>query len=114
MSAQDGEEGVGETGEGDMAIPAVERAQFIIGEADFLFGHFEGLFNPPAATGDLNQFSQGGASRGKADIRGEVFSVGEGASDEEGAFETGDIGIIAEGEQEPVEEAFSLGAGSGR
>ena len=114
MSAQDGEEGVGETGEGDMAIPTVERAQFIIGETDFLFGHFEGLFNAPAGTGDLYELREGRISGGKADIRGEVVGVGKGAPNEQGAFETGDIGIIEQGEQEPIEETFSLGAGAGR
>ena len=94
MSTQDGEEGVGEAGEGDVAIPAVERAQFIIGEADFLFGHFEGLFNTPARTGDLHQVREGGASRGKAEVRGEVVRIGERATNEQEAFEAGDIGVI--------------------
>ena len=52
LGAQDGEEGVSETGEGDVAIPTFERTEFIISEAHFLFGHFEGLFNLPTGTGD--------------------------------------------------------------
>ena len=55
LGAQDGEEGVSETGESDVTIPAFERAEFVIGEANFLFSHFKGLFNLPAGTGDLHQ-----------------------------------------------------------
>ena len=112
MSAEDGEAGVGEAGEGDVSIPAVERAQFIIGEADFLFGHFEGLFDAPAGTGDLDEFREGGVNGSKTEVGGEVIGVGARATDEEATFEARSIGI-KEGEQEPVEETFTLGAGSG-
>ena len=56
LGAQDSEEGVSETGEGDVTIPAFEGAEFIISEANFLLGHFEGLFNLPTGTGDLHKF----------------------------------------------------------
>ena len=58
LGTQDGEEGVSETGKHDVAIPTLKRAEFIIGEADLLFGHFEGLFGPPAGTSDVDKLGE--------------------------------------------------------
>ena len=76
LGAQDSEEGVSETGEGDVPIPALERAEFIISEANFLLGHFKGLFNLPTGTGDMHQFVERGTGGSKAEVWREVIGFG--------------------------------------
>src|SRR4051794_38986055 len=40
-----GKEGQGQHGEGDVPVPAVPGADFVIGQADFLLGDFEAFLN---------------------------------------------------------------------
>ena len=94
LGTEDSKEGVSETGEGNVAIPALERTEFIIGEADFLFGHFKGLFNLPTGTGDLHQFVERCSGGSKAEVWGEVIGFGTGATDEKETFEAGGTGVV--------------------
>ena len=52
----DGEEGVGEHGEGDMSVPGVPGADLVVVETDFILARSEALFDRPARSGHVDEF----------------------------------------------------------
>src|SRR6476469_9580480 len=77
----DGEEGVGEHGECDVAVPCVPGADLVVVEAGFVLARSEAFFDRPAGAGYLHDFAESGLVRVVASVERE-FSVVEGASDE--------------------------------
>lgn len=64
LGANDDHIGMGEERQGDVAIPSVIAADLVLIQPDFAFGLLEAGFDSPAATGDLDQFFEGGTDRG--------------------------------------------------
>src|SRR5438270_2641997 len=58
----DGEPGVGEHGEGDVAVPSVPEADLVVVEADLVLARLEALLDRPADADDGDQ--AGERSRG--------------------------------------------------
>jgi len=56
LGGGDGEEGVGQHGQGDVSVPAVVAADLVLVQADLAFGALEGLLDRPAGTSDPDQF----------------------------------------------------------
>src|ERR1700704_718205 len=54
----DGEEGVGEHGEGDMSVPGVPRAYLIVVESGFILAGSKTFFDGPACPGHVDEFSE--------------------------------------------------------
>ncbi len=54
----DGEEGVGEDGEGDMSVPGVPGADLVVVESDFILAGSEALFDGPARSGHVDELSE--------------------------------------------------------
>ena len=56
---QDGEEGVGEHGEGDPAVPGTPAADLVLIQPGEALAGLEGLLHGPAAPGDPDQVASG-------------------------------------------------------
>ena len=56
----DGEEGVGEHGEGDMSVPGVPGADLVIIESEFVLAGSEAFLDGPACAGHADEFSESG------------------------------------------------------
>ena len=72
----DGEEGVGEHGECDVAVPCVPGADLVVVEAGFVLARSEAFFDRPAGAGYLHDFAESGLVRVVASVERE-FSVVE-------------------------------------
>jgi hypothetical protein len=74
-----GEIGVGQQGEGDVAVPGVVAADLIVVEPDLGFRGLEAVFDRPAGAGDPDQLVVAGADRGAAQVlRGLELALGVG------------------------------------
>ena len=59
VGSDDGEEGVGEHGQGDPARPRGEAAELVLVQSGQAFSGLEGLLHPPSRPGDADQCGQG-------------------------------------------------------
>jgi hypothetical protein len=76
----DGEEGVGEHGEGDVSVPCVPGADLVVVESDFILSGSETFFDGPARSGYVDEFSESRAVWVVAVVEGE-FAVVDGSAD---------------------------------
>ena len=72
---------MGEHGEGDMPVPGVPGADLVVVESDFVFAGPEALFDGPARSGYVNEFSASGVVWVVASVEREFF-VGDGSADQ--------------------------------
>src|SRR5690606_8229033 len=63
--SQNRQQRMGPHGQGDMSVPAGPTTHFILVQANFTFGGFQGDFDGPAATGNVNHHCQLSSFRGK-------------------------------------------------
>src|SRR6266508_1175642 len=77
----DGEEGVGEHGEGDMSVPGVPGADLVVVESDFVFAGAEAFFDGPACSGGVDEFCESGVVRVVAVVERE-FTIVDGLADQ--------------------------------
>jgi hypothetical protein len=77
----DGEEGVGEHGEGDMSVPGVPGADLVVVESGLVFAGSEAFFDGPACPGYADEFSDSGVVGVVASVEREFF-VGGGPADQ--------------------------------
>ena len=104
----DGEPGVGEHGEGDVAVPGMPEADLVVVEADLVLGRLEALLDGPANADDGDQLIERGVGLRVADEVGELGGVGEGTPDEEPVAEkTEGDAMIARTTSAPVSLVIS-------
>ena len=96
----DGEEGVGEHGEGDMSMPGVPGADLVVVESDFVFAGSEAFFDGPARPGHADELCESCVVGVVAVVESE-FTVVDGSADQ--VLVVGIIGV----EQCPVVDAVS-------
>ena len=77
----DGEEGVGEHGEGDMSVPGVPGADLIVVESGFILAGSKTFFDGPTCPGHVDEFSEACVVRVVAMVESEFTIVG-GSTDE--------------------------------
>lgn len=77
----DGEEGVGEHGEGDMSMPGVPGADLVVVESDFVFAGSETFFDGPARPGYVDELSDARVVWVVAVVESE-FTVVDGSADQ--------------------------------
>ena len=97
----DGEEGVGEHGEGDMSVPGVPGADLVVVESDFVLSRSETFFDGPACPGHVDEFSEAGVVGVVAVVESE-FTVIDGSADQ--ILMAGIIGV----DECPVVDAVSF------
>jgi hypothetical protein len=97
----DGEEGVGEHGEGDMSMPGVPGADLVVVESDFVFAGSETFFDGPARPGHVDEFSDACVVWVVAVVESE-FTVVDGSADQVPVV--GSIGV----DECPVVDAVSF------
>ena len=78
----DGEEGVGEHGEGDMSVPGVPGADLVVVETDFVLAGSEAFLDGPACPGHVHEFTESCVIGVVAVVEGE-FTVVDGPADQE-------------------------------
>ena len=71
----DGEEGVGEHGQGDMSVPGVPGTNLVVVESDFVLGGSEALFDGPARSGDVDKLCESGVVWVVAVVERELAAV---------------------------------------
>ena len=76
--AQDGEIGMGQHGECDMAMPTDPAAHFVMIQANLALGGLEAGLDRPAPTGDLHQIGQRRRRRRVDQIKGQFRPIGDG------------------------------------
>ena len=81
--AQHGEIGVGQHGQGDVAVPAGPGADLVLVEADLALGGLEAGLDRPARAGDLDEVGECGAVGGMGQVEGELVGLGEAAPDQQ-------------------------------
>ena len=86
----DGEEGVGEHGEGDMSMPGVPGADLVVVESDFVFGRSETFFDGPARPGYADELSDARVVWVVAVVESE-FTVVDGSADQ--VLVVGSVGV---------------------
>src|SRR5664280_1033596 len=77
----DGQEGVGEYGEGDMSVPGVPGADLVVVESNLILGGSETFFDGPARPRHVDEFSVAGVARVVAVVESEL-SVIDGSADQ--------------------------------
>ena len=90
MVCGDGEEGVGEHGQGDMSMPGVPGADLVVVESDFVFGRSETFFDGPARPGHADEFCEACAVGVVAVVESE-FTVVDGSADQ--VLVVGSVGV---------------------
>ena len=80
--AERGEVGVGQHGQGDVAVPAGPGADLVLVEADLALGGLEAGLDRPARAGDLDEVGECGAVGGVGEVEGELVGLGDAAPDQ--------------------------------
>ena len=106
----DGQEGAGEHGEGDPAVPGGPAADLVLVQAGEAFAGLEVLLDGPPEPGDLDQRGEGNGLRGVAAVEGQ-FPGARVAADQQPAASRR---AVADGDPGPVVVAVAFGAGSRR
>ena len=93
----DGEEGVGEHGEGDMSMPGVPGADLVVVESGFVFAGSETFFDGPARPGYVDEFAEARVVWVAAVVESE-FTVVDGSADQvlvAGIIGVGECPVVA-------------------
>jgi hypothetical protein len=77
----EGEEGVGEHGEGDMLVPGVPGADLVVVKSGLVLAGSEALFDGPARSGYVHEFPESGVVWVVASVECEFFVV-DGSADQ--------------------------------
>lgn len=108
-----GEEGVGEHGERDVAVPAHVAADLVLVQAALVLRALEALLDLPTAAGNTDQVGDGGLQRGAGEVVGDLVGPADAAAGQypplPGRLVTVGFGRCGQAGGGPVVEPFALG-----
>ena len=81
MGGGDGQVGVGEHGQGDVPVPAVESSDLVLVQTDLVLGGLEAFLDRPAGTGHTYELVDRGSGGAVAQVVGQLGWVGDVAAD---------------------------------
>jgi hypothetical protein len=99
--AQHGEIGMGQYGQGDMAVPAGPRAHLVLVQPHFPLGHLKAVLDGSAQSRLPHQFGQRCRRQGEGEIKGEVLRLVDLAADQQALVPAG-RGSIRKVQQKPL------------
>jgi hypothetical protein len=112
----DDQEGVGKHGQRGLAVPGAPAVDLVLVQATQALASLEGLLDPPAPAGDVDQDGQrGGAGRGAA-VAGQLAGPAVAAHQQPvpPGLAHGCHTVVVQAHKRPVVQALALGARAGR